>query len=241
MCVCVCVYLHVCVYKHNHNQLCAHAWMHASMYLNIDWSANNYFRNRVHHWKHFENQHFCYKLRYYIKKSIVFAFNKSLFLEKIIVSFYLLIFGCAGSLWLRGLSSSCSTCRLLVWWLLLLSRGSQACWLQQLQRVGSGVAVWALECSLTSCGAGAQLLRGTWGLPRSEIKPGSPALIVRWILDHGATREALYILNSIFVHISFLPLSPKFVIFESHVWYYLSKSLIQKTGSFTFELKTGIS
>ena len=141
VCVCICVYIHVCVYKHNHNQLCAHTWMHASMYLSIDWSANNYFRNRVHHWKHFENQHFCYKLRYYIKKSIVFAFNKALFLEKIIVSFYLLIFGCAGSLLLCGLSSSCSRCRLLIWWLLLLSRGPQACWLRQLQCVGSVVAV----------------------------------------------------------------------------------------------------
>ena len=42
-------------------------------------------------------------------------------------------------------------------------------WGQQLQLLG-------LEHRLDRCGAWAQLLHGSWGLPRSEIKPVSPAV-----------------------------------------------------------------
>ena len=39
-------------------------------------------------------------------------------------------------------------------------------------------------CRLSNCGSRAQLLHGTWDLPRPELEPVSPAL------DHCATREA---------------------------------------------------
>ena len=54
-------------------------------------------------------------------------------------------------------------------WALLWSTGSRVWGLQQLRS-------WALEHRLNSCGLWAQLLRGIWGLPRSVIKPISPAL-----------------------------------------------------------------
>lgn len=57
----------------------------------------------------------------------------------------------------------------LQWALLLWSTGSRGWGLQQLRS-------WAPEHGLNSCGLWAQLLRGIWGLPRSVIKPISPAL-----------------------------------------------------------------
>ena len=95
MCVCGCVYIHVCVYKHKHNQLCAHACIHASMFLNIDWNANNFLVIEYLIGNILKTS--ISVINYIIKKSTVFAFSKFLFLEKIIVSFYLFIFGCAGS------------------------------------------------------------------------------------------------------------------------------------------------
>ena len=38
---------------------------------------------------------------------------------------------------------------------------------------------WALECELSSCGSGAQLLHSMWDLPGPGIKPVSPALTGR--------------------------------------------------------------
>ena len=40
----------------------------------------------------------------------------------------------------------------------------------------SSCGLRALECRLSSCGARAQLLHGTWDLPRPGLKPVSPAL-----------------------------------------------------------------
>ena len=55
-------------------------------------------------------------------------------------------------------------------------------WLLLLQSTGhrhtgfSSCGSWALEHRLSSCGARAQLLRGTWNLPGPGIEPMSPAL-----------------------------------------------------------------
>ena len=40
----------------------------------------------------------------------------------------------------------------------------------------SSCGSWALERRLSSCGARAQLLRGTWDLPGPGLEPVSPAL-----------------------------------------------------------------
>ena len=83
----------------------------------------------------------------------------------------LFIFGCAGS------SSSCSEQELL----------SSCVWVSH----GGGFSchgAWALRCmgsavvasGLCSCGSWAQLLHGTWDLPRPGIKPVSPALAGRF-------------------------------------------------------------
>ena len=55
------------------------------------------------------------------------------------------------------------------WLLLLLSTGSR--------RMGfSSCSLQALEHRLSSCGSRAQLLHGTWDLPRPGLEPVSPAL-----------------------------------------------------------------
>ena len=69
----------------------------------------------------------------------------------------LFIFGCAGSLSLLGLFCSCSV------WASHCS-GFSCC------------SSWVLEHRLNSGGTQGQLLLGMWGLPRSGIKPVSPAL-----------------------------------------------------------------
>ena len=71
---------------------------------------------------------------------------------------------------------------------LVAERGLQARWLQQLQHVDSVVAV----CGLSSCGAGAQLLRGMWDLP-GRARTRVPC-IGRWILNHCAIREVPHLL-----------------------------------------------
>ena len=78
-----------------------------------------------------------------------------------------LLFGCAGSSWLRGLFSSCGEPGL------LSSYGVQAshcpgffCW-----------GARALGCvGFSSCSSQVQLLQGIWDPPGSGIKPVSPAL-----------------------------------------------------------------
>ena len=72
------------------------------------------------------------------------------------------------SLWCTGF---------LLRWLLVAEHGLQARRLQQLQHASSAVAVRGLG----SCGARAQLLRGTWDLPRPEIEPMSPSLAGRFL------------------------------------------------------------
>ena len=81
-----------------------------------------------------------------------------------------LFFDCAGSSQLRELLS-CSDAR--------ASHCSDfSCWgAQVLGCVDfSGCGSWAVEHRLRSCGTWAQLLCGMWDLPRSRIKPMSPAL-----------------------------------------------------------------
>ena len=89
------------------------------------------------------------------------------------------IFGCVGSslphagfslvVASGGYSSLQCTCFSL-WWLLLL-RGTCS------RQAGfSSCGSRALERRLSSCGAWAQLLRGTWDLPGPGLEPMSPAL-----------------------------------------------------------------
>ena len=87
----------------------------------------------------------------------------------------LFIYGCAGSLLLRGLFSSCdawgllSTCGFLLQGLLLLQNtGARA-------TIGSCSSL-ALEQRLNCCGARAYLPCGMWDLPRLGAEPTSPAL-----------------------------------------------------------------
>ena len=57
------------------------------------------------------------------------------------------------------------------------SRGLLSCGAWALGHVGfRSCACWALEGGLSSCGAQAQFPHGMWSLPRSGIKPVSPAL-----------------------------------------------------------------
>ena len=96
---------------------------------------------------------------------------------------YLVIFGCAGSLLLSGLFSSCGNRELLsscsVW-------ASQKQWLLWLWNTGfrvqglSSCHSQALEHRFSSCGVLAYLLLGMWDLPGPGIKPVSPALTDRF-------------------------------------------------------------
>ena len=61
------------------------------------------------------------------------------------------------------------------------SRGLLSCGAWALGHVGfRSCACWALEGGLSSCGAQAQFPHGMWSLPRSGIKPVSPALADRF-------------------------------------------------------------
>ena len=100
---------------------------------------------------------------------IVFVFPKN---------FYF-IFGCAGSLLLCGLFSSCSERGLLPSGV-RASRcsdfsclGAWALGLKGFGRCGS----WALGHRLSSCGTQVSLLRGMWDPPGAVIKPASSALV----------------------------------------------------------------
>ena len=92
------------------------------------------------------------------------------------ISLFLFI-GCAGSLLLSGLSSSCSKWDTLhcseafsLQWLLLL-------WSTSSRHTGfSSCGSQALLHMLNTCGARVYLLHSMWDLPRPGVKPVSPAL-----------------------------------------------------------------
>ena len=118
----------------------------------------------------------------------IFASEKT-FLKKLsflIKFFYLLIFGCARSLLLCGLFSSCSK-----WGSLFVAvhslfvqvastvaeHGLQGEWASGVAIHGlSNCGLRALECNRKSCGAQPQLLCSMQDLSRSGIEPTSPAL-----------------------------------------------------------------
>ena len=95
---------------------------------------------------------------------------------------FVYLFGCMGSSWLCELVSSCgewgTTPVAGCWFLLLRSTGSRACgWASVVVAHGLNRGGFqAPEHRLSSCGAQAQLLHGTWDLPGSEVKPVSPPL-----------------------------------------------------------------
>ena len=125
-----------------------------------------------------EHHTFCFFLPYQ-----PFSASNSLFLKNYFISF---IFGCIGSsllcagflqLWRVGATlrcgarashcsgfSCCGAQALGTWASVVVARGLSSCGSQ------------ALECRLSSCGARAQLLRGTWDLPGPGLEPVSPAL-----------------------------------------------------------------
>ena len=97
--------------------------------------------------------------------------------------FILFIFGCIGSLLLRGLSLvAVSGDYSLLWyvvfswrWLLfVVEHGLQARRLQQMWLVGS-------RAQVSSCGARAQLICGMWDLPGPGLEPVYPALAGRFL------------------------------------------------------------
>ena len=96
-----------------------------------------------------------------------------------IFEFFFNLFGCAGSLLLHRLFSSCGE-----WWL-FSSWSAQAshcgdfscCGAQALGHAGfSSCGTWAPESRFNSCGTWAQLLCDMWDLPRPRIEHVSPAL-----------------------------------------------------------------
>ena len=101
------------------------------------------------------------------------------FFKNLFISF---TFGCAGSLLLCGLFSSCSEQELL-------------------SNCGARASHWAasllgeLERRLSSCGTRALLLCGMWTLPRPGIKPVSPALTGRFLSTAPPGAENMYLFN----------------------------------------------
>ena len=105
--------------------------------------------------------------------------------ERVFITFYLFIFGWAGSLLLRDLFSG---------WGSLRCSGFSSLWLPLLWSAPVGLAAWTcvastraacelstcgfrgLEHRLGSCGPRAWLLCGTWDLPRPEMEPASLVL-----------------------------------------------------------------
>ena len=138
--------------------------------------------------------------------------------------FNFFIFGCAGSLLLRRLFSSCSewgcsslrcTGFLLQWLLLLQSTGSRApsfssrsTWAQQLH--------WALEHRLSSCDQWAELLHCMWDLPGSGIELKFPALVGGFFTTEppGKPQECIFLYQ--FVK-SFSLLFQLFIIYQQNI------------------------
>ena len=95
------------------------------------------------------------------------------------ILFIYFIFGCSGSLLLRGLFSSCGEQGLpcLVGHGLLISVASRVQSMGSREQGFSICGSWALEHGLSSCDARAWLLHSIWDLPGSGIEPLSPSLV----------------------------------------------------------------
>ena len=108
------------------------------------------------------------------------SYSKNKTLKKFylfIYLYYYYVFGCVESsllhagflqLWQAGTAHHCGARALGMRTSAVVARGPSSC--------GS----LALECRLSSCGAWAQLLRGTWDLLRPGLEPVSPALAGRF-------------------------------------------------------------
>ena len=93
--------------------------------------------------------------------------------------FIYIIFGCAESLLLHRLFSSCT------------QQGSLSSYCTQASRCRGFSGAWALEHRLNSCGAQAWLLCSMWAFPGSGIEPIPVSYIGRQILYHGSHRGSL--------------------------------------------------
>ena len=102
------------------------------------------------------------------------------FISFFIFKFIYCIYLCLAALGLHCCTRAVSSCG--KWGLLLRYTGFSLWWLLLLRSTGSrhtgfgSCGSRALECRLSSCGAGASLLRGLWDLPRPGLEPMSPAL-----------------------------------------------------------------
>ena len=109
------------------------------------------------------------------------------FIKLYIILFIDLIFGCAGSLWLRRLFSGCRE------WGLLSSCSVRAsayggfshCRARAVGRTG-----------FSNCRTWAQLLHSMWDLPGSGIKPVSPALVGRLLSTAPSGKSSTSLLSS---------------------------------------------
>ena len=95
---------------------------------------------------------------------------------------YLFIFGCAGTLLLQGLFSSCGQ------WGLLFSCKAQALGHMFFSNWGS----WALGHRLSNCGTQAYLLCSMWDLSWPGIEPVSPALAGRFFSTVSSEKSLVY-------------------------------------------------
>ena len=120
---------------------------------------------------------------------------------------YLVIFGCSGSLVLHGIFSSCREWQLQFFagLLSLRSTGSREHSLQQLQYVGSVIAVSWLQSTVSLVVVVGLVVprHDMWDLPGPEIEPLSPALTGRYSLPlnhHGSPTSSsfFYFLHRIF-------------------------------------------
>ena len=87
-----------------------------------------------------------------------------------------------------GATPHCSV-QALWWLLLLLSVGSRACWLLQLQLVGLVIATHWLQSRVSSCGSQAWLPSCIWDLCSQTRHQTHIPCIARQILNHWATRK----------------------------------------------------
>ena len=104
-----------------------------------------------------------------------------------ILQFYLFIFGCAASLLLCGLLSSCS--------LRASQCGDVFCCgaLTGSRALRLCCSSWDLEHRLNSCGSWASLLHGSWDLPGPGIKLMYPALAGFFFTTEPPGKPALHI------------------------------------------------
>ena len=116
--------------------------------------------------------------------------------------------GCEGflQLWRAGATLWCTGFSLR-WLLLLQSMGSRCAGF-------SSCGSWAPEHRLSSCGARAQLLHGTWDLPRPGPEPVSPALAGRLPTTAPPGKPSYFIFNpySVLGNCTFLGIFPFFLL-----------------------------